>query len=799
MNDLKFAFRQQLKHPGFTAVAVLTLAVGIGGTAAIFAVMNAHVLNPVPLKSDRRLVEIKESSRARQMKIWTSAPLYHDLVQQRDLFEEVVAFKHDALLVTGGEFLDAVNGVSVSPNFFKLFGVSPRLGRWLTAEEQTSAVEDVLVISHAAWQARFGGDPNVIGRTLKTKDATYTIIGVMPREFQFPTPITQFWRPFHFRADELSNPSQRSRRSYYTFAALAPNVSQSKVQAFLDTWGARLAKEFPRECKEWAIESRPLRDFFVAPEIRRILWSVALAIGFVLVIACANLANLQLSRTEARSKEIAVRMALGAGRRRLVRQLITESFLLSLAGGVGGLLIAVWLRQVLASLLPEGAPVVRPGGLDLTVLLWTFGMSVACAMAVGLYPAWRASSVRLSQSLKGTSAATSASAQKWFRHSLVVGEIALAMVLLTSAGLLVRSVFKILYLDPGLNPSRLASVTFQVRAGTGHQAAMRELATRLAALPGITAVGTGPISGVGSQGDFYLWERAAPVELGMNQVGVGECDFFRTIGARLKDGRWLQPADMAEGQSAVLINETFAAMCWPGEHAVGKRVYHNRDRSNDNPSGFLEVVGVVQDFHTWNLEWETLPCLFVPDGRSQRAGLGSTLYVRTTLDPASVITGVRRVAKEVLPNTVVPRIVWIEQQLYASTLTRRLFMGFLLAFAGVGLLLSLLGIFGVLTHAVVRRTNEIGVRMALGAQRADVLAQVLGEGMKLTSIGILIGLAGAFGLTRLMRSHLFGIGPTDAVTFFVVPLMLALAAMLACWLPARRAAKMDPMAALRCE
>jgi predicted permease len=802
MNDLKFAARQLLKNRGFTAVAVLTLALGIGGTTAIFGVINTYILDPVPLKNARRLIEINEFYRPRQLRVWVSPPLYQDLVQQRNLFEEVIAFQFDALPIPGGELMENLTGARVSHNFFNLFAIPPLLGRWLTKEEQDAAVEDVLVISYATWQARFGGAPDVLGRKLRTKDATYTIIGVMPAHFQFPSRINQYWRPFHFNAGEVSDPSHRSKRNYYTFALLAPDVSPPQAQAFLDTLGARLARDFPNfpsQCKDFVIQSRPLRDFFVAPELQRTLWSVALAIGFVLVIACANLANLQLGRTEARSREISIRMALGAGRRRVVRQLLTESFLLSLAGGAGGLLVALWLRQMLGTLLPAVAPVVRPAGLDRAMLVWTFGISALCAIAFGFFPAWRASGVRLSESLKGATAATPAPAQKWFRHSLVIGEVALAMVLLTSAGLLVRSVLNLLRLDPGLDPQHLTSVTFNVPAELGHRATMRELAARLAASPGITAVGRGPISGVESSGDYYLPERAEPVQLGMNKVGVGECDFFRTIGARLKDGRWLEPSDIPESQSAVLINETLASRCWPGERAVGKRLYHKADRSNDHPSGFFEVVGVVQDFYTWSLEWETLPSLFVPDGRTQRGGMSSTLYVRTTLGPASFLAGLRRVTREVMPNTTEPWIVWVQQQLYASTVTRRLFMGFLAAFAGIGLFLSLLGIFGVLTHAVMRRTKEIGVRMALGAQRADVLAQVLGEGMKLTGAGILIGLAGAFALTRLLRSQLFGIGPTDAATFVLVPLLLAVAALLACWIPAWRAAKKDPTEALRYE
>jgi putative ABC transport system permease protein len=340
-HDIRYGVRMLGRSPGFTAVAVLTLALGIGGTTAILGVLNAHVLNPVPLRNERRLVEFKELSRARQSRVWLSPPLYQDLAQRRDLFEQVVSFQHDTLQIAGQDFLEYVHGSRVTHNFLDLFEVRPILGRWLTKEEQDAAVEDVLVISYAAWQARFGGDPNVLGRTLKTKDATYTIIGVMPAHFQFPARITEYWRPLHFHGAELSDSSSRLKRTYYGFALLASGVSPAQVQAFLDAWGARLARDFPRECQDFIVESRPLRDYFVAPEIRRTLWSVALALGFVLVIACANLANLQLGRMEVRSREMSLRLALGACRCRVVRQLLTESLLLSLAGGVCALLAHV--------------------------------------------------------------------------------------------------------------------------------------------------------------------------------------------------------------------------------------------------------------------------------------------------------------------------------------------------------------------------------------------------------------------------------------------------------------------------
>ncbi|PYJ83724.1 MAG: hypothetical protein DME22_15050 [Verrucomicrobia bacterium] len=804
MNDLKFACRQLLKNPGFTAVAVLTLALGIGATTAIFGVINAHLLDPIPGENEQRLVQINEIDLRDSRPGGASAFLVQELIRHRDTFEKLTANRSDALELVGEEFLEHVWGSQVTPEFFEFFDTQPSLGRWLTQEETESAVEDVLVISHDWWQSRFGGDPAVLGRRLKAKDtqateATYTIIGVMPPHFQFPSRETRYWRPLRFAPAELAIPVGRN---YEAFARLSPGVSIGGAQAVLDTLTARPSRDFPSDSKDYVIKARPMRDFFIAPEVRRTLWSAAVAVGFVLLIVCANLGNLQLARGESRLKELSVRSALGAGRWRLIQQLLTESVVLSLLGGAGSLLLALWLRPILESLVPGFAPVLRSTGLDGAMFAWTLGIATTCGIAFGLYPAWRATKGRLSDSLKDSAHTTSTGwSQRWFRHSLVVMQVALALMLLTGAGLLVRSIVQLLRTDPGLDPASLVTVWPGVRSERyptweQQRAVTQDIATRLAALPGTTAVGVA--QGRGSSYHFVP-DKAEPFRVSVVLVGTGDTDFFRALGARLKQGRWLEPSDDHEGQHAAMVNETLAALFWPGESAIGKRFYDvGPQQQVSGPKRIYDVVGVVRNFSEWRLGTKQGPTCFVPLA-GHREPLATTYYVRTALDPASLGTGVRRVSKEIIPGSHAPEIVWVERELYASTATRRMLTVLLSALAAVGLFLSMLGVFGVLLHAVLQRTKEIGIRMALGAQQRDVLAMVLRQGLRLVGVGLLIGLAGALALARLLRGLLFGVSPSDPITFAAVPLLLLCVALLACWLPARRAAKVDPMEALRYE
>lgn len=801
--DLRFSVRALRKNWTFTAVAMVTLALGIGATTAIFGVIKRHVLTPVPGEDERRLVQINnvlmKTGRLGSISAWH----YQELVQRTEVFDKLTILHYSVGEATIGGLPEKVSWCEVAPEFFDFFGGQPAIGRWLTTQETTSASNNLIVISHAWWQSRFGGDPNIVGQEVTLGDMTCTIIGVMPPRFQFPYGNVQFWCLLRF------NPAAPAFRvnSHTIFARLRPGVSLVQAQVMLDTVSAHFARESPQMYKDYVIKARPVRDFFISPEESGSLWIAAWASGCVLLIVCANLANLQLVRAESRVREIAVRSALGATSARVIRLLLTESLLLSALGGTGGLLLALWLGRLLERLVPDYAPKLQAFGFDGTMLAWAFGASLVCGMAFGLFPAWRAADIRLNEALKDSGQGMTAGVGRhWFRRALVVAQVALAVVLLAGAGLLIRSIVQLLRHDPGFDPTNLVMVRVDhIRRGkrTAEQegAMTREIVSRLAALAGTQEVGarTGFIGGSGFPQSYYIPGKSDPVVVINNSVSTGEADFFHVVGARLKEGRWFEPSDDQPGQHGVILNEKLAALCWPGESAVGKRLY-SRTQSPQAAAGsddYCQVTGVVRDFVDWTLGGEALPICFVPLGRSPR--LGQTYWVRTSLDRVSLRTAAQQISKEVIPGALLPEISWIQPTLYASTAKQRTLTSLFAGLAGVGLFLSMLGVFGVILHAVIRRTKEIGIRLALGAQRSDVLTMVLVEGLSLVGIGLLIGLAGALALTRLISGLLFGITPTDPIVFSAVVFLLLAVALLACYLPARRASQVDAMVALRSE
>jgi predicted permease len=799
LQDVRYAARKLAQAKSFTAVALLTLAIGIGATTAIFSVIDARLLRPIPGSMDQRSVQILELNRATGGKSRVSAELYSQLAQLPDVFEQTTAVDVAAALISDGNFVELARGCSVTPGFFEFLGVRPFLGRWLSPKEGNSSEADNIVISYAWWQARFGSDPNVIGRQVKTTDAILTIIGVMPQHFQFPASVFQFWRPLTFSAATPQPPGGLVRKSYFAFARLARGVSAQSAQSALEALAARMWGQFPVEYANTSVRLQPIRDYLLPLEVRGTLWASAGAVALILLIVCANLANLQLARSGLRARELAICRALGASRGRIARQLLTESLVLSVAGGAAGLLLALGLRQPLEGMFQMNTMQLSEPGLNGAMLAWTVGISLLCGTAFGFFPAWRVADIRVNETLKEAGAALSSGRRgKWFHQSLVVAQVALATVLVFGAGLLMRSISVLLHTDPGMNPKNLADVTVRLppsallRTSKPHQLLLtRDIASRLAALPGSGEVGVRFQTG---DRYFYLPQTAAPFHGFYEVVGTAALDYFRSIGAGLKEGRWFDLSEDPSSQRFVIVNESFAAACWPGESAVGKQ-FHDGDPTKPGVS-LREIVGVVRDFDA--ISWETqLPKVFVPMG--QTPSIGSNYFVRTHLDPASFAAAVKTIIREVMPGSTTPEIHWVEEELFESTQTRRLFTGLLAAFAAVGLLLAMLGVFGVQLAAVVRRTREIGIRMALGAQPNNVLAMVLGQGLILVGSGVLIGTGAALALTKLIRGMLFGITPKDHLTFAVTELLLVFAAVLACWLPARRAAKVDPMVALRAE
>lgn len=803
LQDIRYGFRMLVRNPAFTVVAALTLALGIGASTAMFSVVNTFILNPVPLASGNRLVEINEIDQAHSKRWRVSPQVYRNLESRPEIFEKMASFIYEVIDVPGDEFAESVLGCEVTPSFFEIFGIQPALGRIFHKAEGVPGNEDVVIISHSLWQSRFGGDNEIIGQKLNTSDRTstirtFTIVGVMPPHFQFPSRRTLYWRPFQFTSEVL-NSHRATGANWWAIARLKAGVSREEAQVFLNALNQRLAADFPGTRESWTIRARPLRDFFVDPELQKTLWTLMGAIGFILLIACANLANLQLARTESRLREVSVRMALGARRRHILRQLLTETLLLSSLGGIGGVLISVWGVKILFCLVPSWSPLVRPMAIDQAMLLCALILSVATGITFGLFPAWYACRIQLCESLKESGPVTSASSsQRLFRSALVVGQVALAFVLLVGAALMIQSVMYVLRVNPGYDPTDVARINLTMRYGPVNSKDLQQrrsqfpaLAERFAALPGTTAAGL--------MGDSFGWRdwqvqgQEEPVTLREARVGVGHHDLFRAIRVPLREGRLFEQADIAEGQTSIIVNESLARLCWPGDSAVGKRIWWGTGAD----TSVRTVVGVVGDYNEWGYDEDVEPTVYEP---FEREGGGSVYFlVRTSLDPASLMQAARRDVKEILPNTYAPSIDWLEQVLWASTYSRRLYTHFLCAFGGVGLFLSALGVVGVLAYSVGCRRREIGIRMALGAQKHQVVGLIVGEGMRLVLGGAALGVLGALALTRTLENQLFGVRPIDPVSIVAGGCLLLSVGFLACYLPGRRAAQVDPLVALRYE
>ncbi|UCD52527.1 MAG: ABC transporter permease [Phycisphaerales bacterium] len=595
--DIRYGLRMLARSPGFTTVTVLTLALGIGASTAMFSVVNTFILDPVPFPGGDRLVEINEMDQTHSTMQRVSPLLYHNVESRSDVFEKTASFAHDIIDVHGDEFAERMLGCRVTPGFFEIFGVRPALGRVLQRGEGGPGNDKAIIISHSMWQRHFGGDAEVIGRKLETSNKAFTVVGVMPRHFQFPLRRTLYWRPFQFTGEQLSDAGGGLLRNWWAIARLKTDVSREEAQLSLDALNQRLAVDFPGKREGQIIRARPLRDFFVDPELQRTLWALLGAIGFVFLIACANLANLQLARTESRLREVSVRMALGAGRQRIVRQLLTENLLLSFLGGLGGILVAAWGIRVSSSLVPSFSPLVQPVGINHAMLLCTFMLSVAAGLACGLFPAWYACRVQVNESLKESGPATSTSlGQRLFRNALVAGEVTLAFVLLVGAGLMIQSVVHMLRVNPGYDPTNLARISLTTRYGWGSSEGLERwrsqfpaLADRFAALPGTTAVGL-----MSSSSEWRYWRaqgKEEPVKLRLARVGVGRSDLFRAIRVPLREGRLFEQGDTAEGQTSVVVNESLARLCWPGASAVDKRIWVGTGAD----TSVRTIIGVVGD------------------------------------------------------------------------------------------------------------------------------------------------------------------------------------------------------------
>jgi len=809
LQDLRYGARMLLKQPGFTVVAVIALALGIGVNTAIFSVVNAILLRPLNYKDSDRLVQINHNYPKLDLKASVSASGYTHYRDHCDSFEAVGAASFWPVNLTETGDPERLQGMTVTHTFLPMLGIEPARGRVFTAEEDQPGNNRVVVLSDGLWRRRFAGDPNLVGNTIKLNGENYTVIGVMPPSFQFGREFAQqidLFSPIAFTPEQLD--TNRWRNEFlFAIAKLKPGVTLEQAQAEMDTIAANIREVYfgggdANDPSSWGLLLRSLREIVVG-EIRPALLVLLAAVAFVLLIACANVANLLLARAALRHKEIAIRSALGAGRGRVIRQLLTESVLLATIGGALGLALAYWGIRALISLNEDKIPRAGEIGIDARVLIFTGGVALLTGLLFGLFPALQTSKSDLHAVLK--EGGRSGSARRSVRGLFVVAEVALALVLLVGAGLLLKSFQKLQEVDPGFKPEHLLTMQISLPATKYRNpqqidAFFQQALDKIKALPGVQSAGVStsvPMSGFNSAGSFAIEGRTtAPGEMAPwgNRWFAG-ASYFQTLGVPLIKGRYFDDRDVRDAPQVAIIDETMERKFWPDEDPIGKRIGFQRDPQG-NPI-WREVVGVVGHVKHKGLEGESPVQYYIP--HRQLPVNTVFLVARTAVDPASMSGAVRGSIQEVDRELPVFRVTTMERMVADSMTQRRFAMTLLGVFAFVALILASVGLYGVMSYSVTHRTTEIGVRMALGAEPGQVLRLVLGEGMALALGGLALGLPASLGLSRTLKSFLFGIAPGDPSTLLAVSLLLAGASFLASYLPARRATRVDPLVALRAE
>ncbi|MBD0372280.1 MAG: ABC transporter permease [Pyrinomonadaceae bacterium] len=806
LQDLKYGARMLWKSPGFTFIAVLALALGIGANTAIFSAVNTLIMRPLPYRDAERLVTVWEFNRTdnRHQNVINPGN-FMDWRDQNKSFEEMAAFIDFRINLTGRDEPVELPAQAATSNLFHLLGVEPIKGRSFTAEDATSDANPV-IISHNLWRTRFGGDPKIVGQRITLSGRESTIIGVLPEGFQWfikkgslTGKPAELWMPVAF--DESAR--VRKGRGWSAVARLKPGVSVEQAQSEMNTIGSRLEQQYTEFNTGWGIDVVPLREQFVG-EIRPALWILLGAVGFVLLIACANVANLLLARAAARNREIAIRTALGASRLRVVRQLLTESILLSALGGALGLLLAWWGIELLIAFSPRDLVTLDKISINPTVLIFTTIVSVLTGIIFGIAPALEATRQNTSEMLKegGKNIGGSPRARR-LTSAFVIAQIALSLVLLVGAGLMMKSLSRLQAVNPGFEADNLLTLRVILPERKYKEDAQvlsffKQAVERIEALPGVKSAGAVsflPFTGLAAATDFKIEGKPAPPagqEPG-TEVRVVDKNYLRTMGIPTLRGRTFNDQEETEARHVVLINETLAQKYFPGEDPIGKRLTINM-MDDPVPS---EIVGVVGDVKHLSLEGETRPMVYWP--HPELVYNGMTIVVRTTNDPTQLAAAAQAQIQSIDPNQPVSDIRTMNQWLSESVARSRFNTLLLGLFSAVALVLASVGIFGVINYTVTQRTHEIGIRMALGASARDILKMVVGQGMLLALIGIVLGLAASFLLTRAMSSLLFNVSATDPLTFIFISLLLAAVAFIACYIPARRATRVDPMNALRYE
>ncbi len=797
MSNLRFALRMLLRNRSLTAVAVCSLALGIGANTIIFSVVNAVLLRPLPFKDSNHLVLLETTGFGDAM----SAGDFRDVRDQAQCFSQVAAYATGSMNLSGDSEAERINTARVSANFCDSLGVLPSLGRILLGSEERPGAERVVLLSHSLWQRRFGSDRSILGRSLKLDGNEYIVAGIMPASFEFPEKADA-WMPLALSASDLNDYT-----AYYLriLARLKPDATPARVTGQLQMIALRAKSQYPDFRKGWLFNLRPLHEYLVG-NTRKLLLVLLGAVGFVLFIACANVANLLLAHASGRQREMAVRLALGAGPCSLAGQLLTESMTLAGIGGLAGLLLAALGTKLMNFLLPANLLFSGRVDLDARVLCFTLGASVLAGVIFGLAPALQAAKVSLNDNLKhGARAASSSTGTVRLRDVFVISELSLAVILLAGAGLLLKSFLILQNVPLGFHPEQLLTAKIELAEARYPKPAQlsgfeRALVEKVQALPGVKSaavISRLPLSGgnIGYGIDIEGRDTSRPnVGPGMQGAGLRSVssDYFVTMGIPHLAGRMLTDRDDEHAQPVALINEQMAKNFWPGQNPIGRRFKPTA------PGGaWTEIVGVVGDVRHTSLDKPADPEFFVPFAQNPASQLN--LAIRTAGEPATMAAAIRALVNSIDSDQAVYNIRTMEERVSESVGQPRFRTWLIGAFAIIAMALTAIGVYGVMSYAVVQRTREIGVRMALGAQYHDMITAVLRNGLRLAFIGLAIGLAGALALTRVLKSLLFQVSPTDPITFIVAALVLVAVALLACWAPAHRAATVDPLEALRCE
>jgi putative ABC transport system permease protein len=806
LQDLRFAVRMLLKTPSFTVVAVISLALGIGANTAIFSVVNAILLNSLPYAEPDRIVLAwgrtpKDGGNRGQV----SATDVADWRSQNSVFEDITTYQSYRPIMSGTGDAERVPGMAVGDGYFQIMKIQPVLGRVFTSEEQVDGQDQVIVLGYGLWQKRFGGEPDVVGKDVLLNGQPHKIVGVVPAELRsLPTTLIEATAEFYRPVGENYDEEMRSSRHLRAIARLKPGVSIAQAQTEMDIIAARLEKEHPTHNSDYHVRVVSLPDDTVGG-LKPTLLMLLGAVGFVLLIACANVGNLLLARSTGRQKEIAIRAALGAARSRLVRQFLTESILLAFCGGALGLLVALWSTSLIQELGSRVTPLLAGIHVDYRVLLFTGGVSFLTGIVFGLAPALHASRPDLNESLKegGRTSGAGTSGGR-LRSALVISEVAMALVLLVCATLLIKSVVRLRASSTGFSPDHILTMNVALPGvrypkGPDKAAFFNKLIDRVTALPGVESAGStsvlpfsGNFDGRGVAVEDFPRARGEEISVDLYISSPG---YLHTMGIPLIKGRELTERDIEESEPVVLINETMASTLWGEQDPIGRRIKF--PGSQRFPQSWRTIVGVVGDVSQYALDLKPPMQIYLSEAQFPTSFM--TLAIRTTSDPKNLVASVRREVRSLDPDQAIYDVATLEELISNSISLRRFSMVLLITFAGLALIIAAIGIYGVISFLVNQRTHEIGIRMALGAERGDIIKLVVTHGMSLTMGGVGIGLLVAILLTRFLSSLLYSVSATDPTTFVAIPIVLTAVALVTCLVPARRATRVDPIVALRYE